>query len=60
MYKDSVAFGRLIMGQEGIEWVVNTYSDAPKKVIILEIEAFAVAENNDIADQLGDIQTYCF
>ena len=60
VYKDPIAFGRLIMGQDGIEWVADTYSDTSKKVIILEIEAFAVAENNDIADQLGDIKTYCF
>ena len=60
VYKDPIAFGRLIMGQDGIEWVADTYSDTSKKVIILEIEAFAVAENNDIADQLGDIKNYCF
>jgi hypothetical protein len=60
VYKDPIAFGRLIMGQEGIEYVADTYSEASKKVIVLEIEAFAVAANNDIPDQLGDIQSYCF
>ena len=60
VYKDPIAFGRLIMGQDGIQWVANTYSEASKEVITLEIEAFAVAQNNDIADQLGDIKNYCF
>ena len=60
VYKDPIAFGRLIMGQDGIEWVADTYSEASKEVIILEIEAFSVAANNDIADQLGDIKNFCF
>ncbi len=59
VYKDPIALGRNVLGDDGIRSVVNAYSSASDHIKVMEIEAFSVAAMNNPAEQVADIGKYC-
>ena len=60
VYTEPVALAHKVLGRDGVQNVLETYSDASNHIKVMELEAFAVAAMNDPAEQARDIQTYCF
>jgi hypothetical protein len=60
VYTEPVALAHKVLGRDGVQNVLETYSDASDHIKVMELEAFAVAAMNDPAEQVRDIQTYCF
>ena len=60
VYKEPIQLALDVLGERKAKSIVKTYSDAPKHIQVMELEAFAVAAMNDPSDQANDIQTYCF
>jgi len=60
VYTEPVALAHKVLGRDGVQNVLETYSDASDHIKVMELEAFAVAAMNDPAEQARDIQTYCF
>ena len=60
VYNKPIALAVRVLGQDGAQSVVETYSDAPKHIQVMELEAFAVAAMNDPMEQVADIKKYCF
>ena len=48
------------LGADGARKVVEMYSDSSQHIQVMELEAFAVAAMNDPAEQVRDIQRFCF
>ena len=61
LYKQPVKFALDILGRVRAEEIVKTYQShgANKQVLVLELEAFAVAALNNPAEQINDINKYC-
>lgn len=61
VYKEPVKFGLHVLGRDKVARIVDTYREngATEAVVILEIEAFAVAAMNDTIEQAEDIRHYC-
>lgn len=60
VYRYPIILGLEVIGEEGVANVSRVYHEAPSHVIILEIEAFAVAAMNDPLEQVEDIKKFCF
>jgi hypothetical protein len=60
VYKDPIQVGKAILSTEHLQGIVQAYSDKSEHIIVLEIEAFAVAAMNNPAEQVQDINKYCF
>lgn len=60
VYREPIRLGKEVLGNAAIQRLVKAYSDKSEHVIIMEIEAFAVAQLNKPSDQASDIKTYCF
>ena len=60
VYTSPIELAKNVLGERGIQNVLDTYSDASDHIKVLELEAFSVAALNDPAEQTRDIQTYCF
>ena len=60
VYEKPIELGIGVMGEEKTIKVVEAYDDAPEFIQVLEIEAFAVAQMNDVKEQASDIVKYCF
>ena len=62
VYKSPYAFGRSVLGVAGVYRVVKVYGDqgADAHTQTLEVEAFAVAEENNPDEQVADLGRYCF
>jgi len=62
VYKDPFGLAKRVLSQNQIEWIIKIYSEdgASNHMITLELEAFSVAAMNDPAEQVRDIQKYCF
>ena len=62
VYKRPVAYGISVMGEEKANWVAGVYAEngADAHIQIMEIEAFAVAQENDPMAQDEDLGRYCF
>lgn len=61
VYTDPVGFALSVLGQERAEDIVNLYrsNGANDHVLVLELEAFAVAELNNPLEQVQDLKNYC-
>ena len=61
VYKDPVGFALSILGQQRAQEIVNLYlsNGANDHVLVLELEAFAVAELNNPLEQVQDLKNYC-
>jgi hypothetical protein len=60
VYREPVRLGKEVLGNAAIQRLVKAYSGKSEHVIIMEIEAAAVAHLNKPSDQASDIKTYCF
>ena len=60
VYKDPIALAKSILGDRGIRYVVDLYSDASDHIKVMELEAFSVARMNQPLEQAEDIKNYCF
>ena len=60
VYQEPIALGKKIIGEDGIQYVINAYSEASDHIKVMEIEAFSVAAMNDPAEQTRDIAKFCF
>ena len=60
VYNEPIALAHKVLGRNGVQNVLETYSDASNHIKVMELEAFSVAAMNDPAEQVRDIQTYCF
>ena len=60
VYKSPTALAKDVLGYEGIQYVLEMYSEASEHIQVMELEAFSVAQMNDPADQTLDIKKYCF
>lgn len=61
VYKDPVGFALSILGETKAARIVSLYrqNGASDHVVVLELEAFAVADLNNPAEQIQDLQNYC-
>lgn len=61
MYRNPMAFARGILGEEYVARILKAYGDrgASHEILILELEAFAVAAQNDPIGQARDVIKYC-
>ena len=60
VYTKPVELGMEVLGREGIEGILKSYSSSSDHIKLMEIEAFSVAAMNDPLEQVSDIKTYCF
>ena len=60
VYNKPVALAHNVLGRNGVEGVLESYSEVSDHIKVMELEAFSVAAMNDPAEQVRDIQTYCF
>ena len=62
VYKEPIKFGVSVLGKERAIRIANMYerNGASNHIQVMEIEAFAVAAENNPAEQIRDIQRYCF
>lgn len=61
VYTKPIEFGVHVMGRDKAIGIAKMYEDngASEHMQVMEIEAFAVAQLNDPAEQIQDIQRYC-
>ena len=61
VYQQPISLAKSVLSQQKIEWIIEAYrgQGASDHVVILELEAFAVAAINDPIDQARDIQKFC-
>ena len=62
VYVDSPGFVVATLSQRQIGNIIKTYREngATVETVRTELEAFAVAQTNDPAEQVRDIKNYCF
>ena len=62
VYKNPVELGFEWLGRDGAIRIAGMYArqGASEHIQVMEIEAFAVARMNDPAEQIRDIQNFCF
>ena len=60
VYKDPIALAKSILGDRGIRYVVDLYSDSSDHIKVMELEAFSVARMNQPLEQAQDIKNFCF
>jgi hypothetical protein len=62
VYKQPVEFGVSVLGESRAIRIANSYQaiGASTHIQVMEIEAFAVAAQNNPAEQIQDINRYCF
>ena len=62
VYKDPIALAKGTLSQRHIDKIVESYrSDgASEHIVVMELEAFSVAAMNDPAEQIRDINKFCF
>ena len=60
VYTNPLNLAEKVLGQGGIQNVLETYADAPDHIKVMELEAFSVAALNDPMEQVRDIKNYCF
>lgn len=61
VYKDPIALAASILSEEEAYRIVGRYQaqGATEQVLVLELEAFAVARMNDPIEQAADVARYC-
>ena len=60
VYTDPIGLAKSWLGERRIMGILNAYSDASDHIKVMELEAFSVAAMNDPAEQVRDIQNFCF
>ena len=60
IYKDSPAFVTSVLSRGKIKRIIDAYIDRGVDTVRTELEAFAVAQQNNPLEQAADIKSYCF
>lgn len=60
VYKEPIELALSVLTERHAEWIIKHYSKRGEHVVVMELEAFAVAAMNDPAEQVSDIQNFCF
>ena len=60
VYQKPIELAKSVLGDDGIQRIINAYSEASDHVKVMELEAFSVAQMNDPMEQVNDIQKFCF
>ena len=62
VYRRPLDLAAATLTRDQISWIIDTYRGhgASDHVLVLELEAFSVAAQNDPAEQVEDIKRYCF
>ena len=62
VYSDPIALAKNTLSQRHIDKIVESYRNdgASEHIVIMELEAFSVAAMNDPAEQVSDINKFCF
>ena len=59
VYTKPLAFAGSVLSKRRFGWVVETYGPMGDEMIVLELEAFSVAQMNNPLEQIDDIKRYC-
>ena len=59
VYTKPLAFAGNVLSKNRFNWVVESYADKGDEMVVLELEAFSVAQLNDPLEQIEDIKRYC-
>ena len=60
VYTEPISLAKATLSPQRIDWIIESYGEQGDHVIVMELEAFSVAQINDPLEQVQDIQTYCF
>ena len=60
VYKQPVELALDVLGEHKARRVVDMYAERGEHMIVMELEAFSVAQMNDPQEQVQDINRYCF
>ena len=60
VYTSPIDLAKNVLGTQGIQNILETYSEASDHIKVMELEAFSVAAMNDPMEQVADIKNYCF
>ncbi len=60
VYRDVPALVKNTLSNTAIQNIIDAYSDSSDHIIMMELEAFAVAAINDPMEQANDIKKFCF
>ena len=59
VYDKPTVFASNILTKRKFNWVVETYTRGGRHMVVMELEAFGVAEQNNPLEQIKDIKRYC-
>lgn len=59
VYTKPVQLAVNTLSQRRINWIIESYGKHGQHVVVMELEAFSVAQLNDPLEQVGDINRYC-
>ena len=60
VYKDPIALAVRMLSTRKTDSVIETYRERGSHIVLMELEAFSVADMNDPLEQVGAIERYCF
>jgi len=60
VYKDVPSMVKSTLSSQAIKSIIKAYSSQSDHIIMMELEAFAVAAMNDPIEQSNDIEKFCF
>jgi hypothetical protein len=60
VYRDVPALVKNTLSNTAIQNIIDAYSEQSDHIIMMELEAFAVAAINDPMEQANDIKKFCF
>ena len=60
VYTKPVEMSLDVLSRRRAEWIAESYGERGEHIVVMELEAFAVAQMNDPAEQVRDIQNFCF
>ena len=60
VYRQPIEFSLKVLGERKARRVVELYQERGNHIVVMELEAFSVAQLNDPQEQVSDINRYCF
>ena len=60
VYREPLSLAKNTLSTRKIEGILKSYGEQGEHMVVMELEAFSVAQLNDPLEQVSDIQTYCF
>ncbi len=60
VYKEPIELARSVLTDRRAEWIIESYGDRGEHIVVMELEAFSVAQMNDPAEQVRDVRQFCF